>query len=72
MNLKICHLNIEDISVRDEDVGVITIQENHTSSDVNFHQRGEMTGYKLIDAIHSSIHAIETFTKKSLADCHVT
>jgi hypothetical protein len=70
MILKICHLNIEEIFVKDEDAVRIAIQENHTSSDVNFHQHGIMTGYKLIDAIHSSIlHAIETFAKKSLADC---
>jgi hypothetical protein len=45
-------LNIKDISVRGDVVVVIAVQETHTSSDVNLHQRGETPRYRLIGAVY--------------------
>jgi hypothetical protein len=56
-NLKICHINIEGISIskgeylacilHDEDVDIVTVQETHAGSEENLRRRGTIPGYTL-------------------------
>jgi exonuclease III len=68
LNLKICHLNIEGILasksdylsrlMREHEFEIVAIQETHTTSDLNLLNRGKLSGFKLIGAIHSNVHGI--------------
>jgi hypothetical protein len=65
LNLKICHLNIEGISasksnylsrlMREHEIGIVAIQETHTTSDLNLLNRGKLLRFKLIGAIHNNV-----------------
>jgi Reverse transcriptase (RNA-dependent DNA polymerase)/Endonuclease-reverse transcriptase len=80
-NIKICHINIEGISVSkseylarlmlDADVDIVAIQETHASSDENLQRRGTLPGYSLIGAIHSSVHGIATYVRTSIPNCRI-
>jgi hypothetical protein len=53
-NLKICHINIEEISIskskylvrliHDEDIGIVTVQKTHAGSEENLRRRGTIPG----------------------------
>lgn len=61
-NLRVCHLNIEDISepksevlskiMYSERVDVIALQETHTKDNEDISKRGFIKGYLLLGAIH--------------------
>jgi exonuclease III len=54
-NLKICHINIEGISIskseylahlmHDEDIDIVTVQETHTESEEDLRRRETIPGY---------------------------
>jgi Reverse transcriptase (RNA-dependent DNA polymerase)/Endonuclease-reverse transcriptase len=80
-NMKICHINIEGISLpkseylarlmREEDVDVIAVQETHASSEESLRRRGTLPGYTLIGAIYSDVHGIATYVRASLSNCRI-
>jgi hypothetical protein len=65
LNLKICHLKIEDISasksdywsrlMREHEIYIVAIQKTHTTSDLNLLKRGKLPRFKLIGGIHSNV-----------------
>jgi hypothetical protein len=44
----------------------------HTTSVLNFLNRGKLPGFKLIGVIHSNVHVIATYVRDTLADCFLT
>jgi exonuclease III len=72
-NLKICHINIEGISIskseylarlmHDKDIDIVTVQETHAGSEDNLRYRGTIPGYTLIGAVYSNVHGIATSVK---------
>jgi exonuclease III len=78
-NLKICHINIEEISnskseylahlMHDEDI--VTVQETHAGSEKNLRRRETISGYTLIGAVYSNVHGIATYVKASFSNCRV-
>jgi hypothetical protein len=80
-NLKICHINIEGISIskseylarlmHDEDINIVTVQETHAGSEENLRKRGTIPGYTLIGAVYNNVHGIATYVKASFSDCRV-
>jgi exonuclease III len=80
-NLKICHINIEGISIlkseylgrlmHDEDKDIVAVQETHAGSEENLRVRGTIPGYTLIGAVYSNVHGIATYVKASFSNCRV-
>jgi exonuclease III len=80
-NLKICHINIEEISyskseylahlMHDEDIDIVTVQETHTGTEKNLRRRGTISGYTFIGAVYSNVHDIATYVKASFSNCRV-
>jgi exonuclease III len=56
----------------EHEIDIIAIQETHTTSDLNLLNRGKLSGFKLIGAIHSNAHGIATYVRDTLAECFLT
>lgn len=79
--LRLYQLNIEGISkskceylaksIKELDVHVIALQENHIYDNNNLESRRKIEGYNIIASIHNKVYGIATYIRNDITDTHL-